>query len=161
LAASTPLAAQGATAQLNPLLVLLIALSWSSERNRTTQSVVNVRSHAERGNEVLAGGLLGAAAAIKLFPAFLLVYFVFARRWRAVAATIASAVLLYVAAALVFGSRDVIAYFREVVPEVNTWRSAWLNCSLAGYWSRLFDVSDVGTRELFHAPLLARLLTYL
>src|SRR5262249_31420412 len=35
LAASTPLAAQGATAQLNPLLVLLIALSWASERNRT------------------------------------------------------------------------------------------------------------------------------
>src|SRR5262245_49903648 len=32
LAASTPLAAQGATAQLNPLLVLLIALSWTSVR---------------------------------------------------------------------------------------------------------------------------------
>src|SRR5688572_3539154 len=60
LAASTPLAAQGATAQLNGLLTLLVAMSWASERH---------------GKEWLAGGLLGLAAGIKLFPAFLLVYF--------------------------------------------------------------------------------------
>jgi Glycosyltransferase family 87 len=145
LIASTPLAAQGATAQLNPLLVLLIALSWASER---------------RGKELFAGGLLGLAAGIKLFPAFLLVYFVCTRRWRAVLAAGGTMALLHATAVLAFGSRDVLTYFQQVIPEVNTWRSAWLNCSLAGFWSRLFDVTDVGTRELFHAPPLARILTY-
>jgi hypothetical protein len=144
LAASTPLAAQAATAQLNPLLLLLIALSWSSDR---------------QGRPLTAGALLGLAAGVKLFPAFLLVYFLGTRRWLAVAAALATMALLHAAAVLVFGWHDVLYYFQHVVPEVGTWRSAWLNCSLAGFWSRLFDVTDPGTREWFHSPQLARLLT--
>jgi hypothetical protein len=145
LAGSTPLAAQGAAAQLNPLLVLLIAASWASQR---------------RGQEWVAGGLVGLAAAIKLFPAFLLVYFLAGRRYRAVAAAIGTIVLLHATAVLALGTSDVQHYFQHVVPAVQTWRSAWLNCSLAGYWARLFDVTDVGTREWFHAPALANALTY-
>jgi len=101
------------------------------------------------------------AAAVKLFPAFLLVYFVCTRQWRTVLAAIATLLVLHAAAVLTLGSRDALAYFRDVVPEVNRWRSAALNCSLPGYWSRLFDASDLGTGEVFHAPVLARALTYI
>ena len=143
VAGSTPLAAQGATAQLNGLLLLLIALAWSSAR---------------RDRQVAAGIWLGLAVASKLFPAFLLVYFLATRRWRAVIATLTTIVLLHVAALLVLGSGDLWNYFVHVVPQVRNWQSAWLNCSIAGFWSRLFDVTDVGTRPWFHAPLLSRLL---
>jgi hypothetical protein len=146
LACSTPLAAQAATAQLNPLLVLLIVAAWASDRNEKSS---------------WAGGLVGLAASIKLFPAFLLVYFFFTGRRKAIATALATIVVVHLAAAFLFGLGDMIYYARHVVPEVDAWRSAWLNCSLAGFWSRLFDVTDVGTREWFHAPLLARALTYL
>lgn len=143
VAGSTPLAAQGATAQLNGLLVLLIALAWSSAR---------------RDRQIAAGIWLGLAVASKLFPAFLLVYFLATRRWQAVIATLTTIVLLHVAALFVLGTGDLWNYFVHVVPEVRNWQSAWLNCSIAGFWSRLFDVTDVGTRPWFHAPLLSRLL---
>jgi hypothetical protein len=57
--------------QLNALLALLVVLAWAADRH---------------GRTGWAGGLLGAAAAIKLFPAFLFLYFVCTRRWRAVLA---------------------------------------------------------------------------
>jgi hypothetical protein len=145
LAASTPLAAQGAAAQFNPLLLLLVALAWSCDR---------------REQPLAAGALIGLAAAIKLFPAVLVVIFVCRGRWKAVASAAATLVLLNAVAFVTFGSRDMLCYVQHVVPELDAWRSAWLNCSLAGYWSRLFDVGDPGTREWFHSPLLARLLTY-
>jgi Glycosyltransferase family 87 len=146
LTASTPMAAQGALAQLNGLLVLLVALSWVCDRN---------------GKQMLAGGFVGLAAAMKLYPAFLLLYFAWTRRWRVVAVASTVFLVVHVAAVLVFGSRDVLEYIQQIVPEVNTWSSAWLNCSVAGFWYRLFDVTDVGTRELWHAPQLARIFTFL
>jgi alpha-1,2-mannosyltransferase len=132
-------------AQINPLLTLLLALAWVSDRH---------------GKPLVAGGLVGVAAGLKLFPGFLLLYFLGTRQWKALAAAAGTIVGLHVAAVGVFGLGEVVHYFRDVVPQVSEWRSNWLNCSLGGFWSRLFDVTDGNSREWFHSPALAKVLTY-
>jgi len=146
LVTSIGLLQQVKQSQLNPLLALLIALTWVADR---------------RGQQGAAGLWAGLAAGIKLFPGFLLLYFVAARRWKALAWAAATIAALNLAAVAVFGPADTVKYFREVVPAVHEWRSAWINSSLAGFWSKLFDVTDGRTREFLHAPWLAKTLTYL
>jgi Glycosyltransferase family 87 len=145
LICSAPLAAQVQYAQLSPLLTLLIALAWTSDR---------------RGRENLAGFFIGLAASVKLFPAFLLLNFLCTRQWKALSMGVGTIIALHALAMLVFGPSDVVHYYRDVVPQVSGGRSCWLNFSLAGFWSRLFDVGVIGTREWFHAPALAKSLTY-
>lgn len=142
---SSPLANQVKYAQFNPLLLLLLVLAWVCDR---------------RGFVAAAGAFVGCAAGLKLFPAFMLLYFFGTRRWSGLIAGIGVILVLHMVAACVFGIEELRHYFQVVVPEVDVWRSAWLNCSFAGYWSRLFDVTDGQTRELLHAPILAKLLTY-
>jgi hypothetical protein len=127
------------------LLTLLISLAWVSDR---------------RGKLFLAGGLVGLAAGLKLFPGFLMLYFLGTRRWKALAVSAVTIAALHAAAFGVFGFHEVVHYFRDVVPQVNEWQSNWTNCSLGGFWSRLFDVTDGNTREWFHSPALAKALTY-
>jgi Glycosyltransferase family 87 len=146
LVCSTPLAAQVKTAQFNSLLALLIALVW-------------IASRQDCG--VIAGALVGCAASLKLFPGFLLLYFLGTRQWKALWVAVGTVVALHVLAVLTFGAGDVVRYFRDVVPQVSTWQSAWVNCSLTGFWSRLFNVTTGDTRELIRAPGLARILSLL
>jgi alpha-1,2-mannosyltransferase len=69
------------------LLLLLAAASWFSIR----------------GSMLAAGALIGSAAALKAFPILLVGYFAARREWRGLAAAIATASVLTVAPAIVYG----------------------------------------------------------
>jgi Glycosyltransferase family 87 len=110
--------------QLNILLMALITTAWSLDR---------------RGRSTGAGLALGAAAALKLFPAFLFLYFLAARNGRAILAGAIAFLALNGAAIAILGLADFDTYFREVIPSVANYQSSRQNVSLAGFWLRLFD----------------------
>jgi hypothetical protein len=140
-----PLRSHVAQGQLMMVLLLSISGAWAADRS---------------GREILAGALIGAATVLKLFPALLFLHFVFRQRWRAVAAGLASIVVLTAATAAVLGPFVYATYFRDVPPFVAEWRSAWNNASLAGLWSKLFEPGTKGSGvvPLVYNPTLARML---
>jgi len=143
-----PLHQQICQGQLNLVLLVLIVGAWSADRS---------------GCPGAAGVLLGAAAAIKLFPGFLFLYFVLQGRWRAVAAGAASFIVLTLGTAAILGIESYRDYIVEVIPTLGSWRSSWPNVSLPGFWSKLFDPASVvgTTTPLLRSPLLARAGTWI
>jgi hypothetical protein len=119
-----PLFVNLALGQLNLLLLLLIASSWAADRS---------------GRPWLAGALLGTAAAIKLFPSFLFVYFAVRRQWRVVAAGACALALVTGLTMALLGQETYRSYVQDVLPRVASFRSAWDNASLPGFWTKLFD----------------------
>jgi Glycosyltransferase family 87 len=135
LLAGNPLPQQVIEGQMNLVLLALTVGAWAADR---------------QGRQSLAGCLVGLAAAVKFYPAFLVVYFLAARRWRAVVAsgiTFGSASLL---AAIVFGPDIFVVYVRDVMPAFAHWGNNIANTSLPGLWSTVF----VGMRNL-SGPLIA------
>jgi len=63
---------------------------------------------AERGRDIRAGIWIGVAASAKATPAFTLFHFLFARRFRTVAAAVVAAALCSLSTALVLGPRGAI-----------------------------------------------------
>jgi Glycosyltransferase family 87 len=124
LLAGQPFVHQMIQGQLNLVLLLLITGAWAADRS---------------GRLAWAGALVGAAATIKLFPGFLVLYFVLRRRWRAVAAAAASALGLTLVTAAVLGADTYWSYFLEVLPRTSAFQTAWTNCSLPGLWFKLFS----------------------
>jgi hypothetical protein len=124
-------------------LLGLIAGGWAARR-------------ADR--PVLSGVLLGVAAAIKLFPAFLGLFFLCRREWRALAAMIAAFLALNGLTAAVLGVQTYRDYFGHVVPAVgNEFRDYWANASLTGFWSKLCDARSGHVAPLFTSPLIAKI----
>jgi hypothetical protein len=109
--------------QLTLVLVGLVTASWALDRS---------------GRPGAAGALLGLAAAVKLFPAYLVLDFAGQRRWRALMATAVSFAVLTLATAMVLGLEPFRDYLNLVLPEQETVRSWWCNFSIAGLWHRLF-----------------------
>jgi hypothetical protein len=124
--------------------VLLLALvgAWTAERAR--------RWH-------LAGALVGTAAAVKLFPGFLLLYFVARRRWRAVFAGVGWFTAANGVAAVVLGPGTYRDYVGDVLPRLAEWRASIRNLSVPGLWNKLFDPGSKGEviQPLLHSPALA------
>lgn len=116
--------------QLNFVLAALLALGWAADRS---------------GQPVRAGLCLGLAAGLKLFPAFMFVYLLFARRWRAVAIGVAVLLGVNAAAWAAFGSRAMITYVRDVLPSLQVFRGSWRNVSATAFWTRALasSASDV------------------
>jgi hypothetical protein len=141
---NAPLQEQVRQGQLNLLLLLLLTGTWAADRS---------------GWPVLAGVLLGTASAIKLFPAFLFLYFLLRKRWRVVVAGMAWGLLLTLGTAAVFGPQTYVSYVRDVIPQVNEWRSGWNNASLPGLFAKLFDPGSkhYEVTPLVHSVWLARL----
>jgi hypothetical protein len=110
--------------QLGLPLLLLITGAWAAERS---------------GHEAIGGALLGVAAVLKLFPAFLFLYLIVRGRWRAVAAGVLSAAVLTLLTGELLGWAAFDCYLRDVLPRVTWFRSAWNNASIAGFWAKLFD----------------------
>jgi hypothetical protein len=135
-----PLRQQVNQGQLNLLLLFLLTSGWVAER---------------RGSERLAGLLFGTAAAIKLFPGFFLLYYMLRQRWTIVAYGIGTFVVVTAATVLVLGSETYVAYFRDVLPQVSTYRNGWINLSLAGFWTKWFEAGALSPMPL---PPLPRLL---
>jgi hypothetical protein len=145
-----PLWEQSRLGQLTLVLLLLVTGSWSAERS---------------GRPWLAGVLLGAASAIKLFPAFLFLNLALRGRWSAVAAGLVTIACLTGITAIVLGFDAYRGYFLTVLPEIQWFRVGWNNDSLWGFWSRLFDPAPERQRDrsltdpLFYSPALAKALS--
>jgi len=139
---SYPVYFQIAEGQLNCLLVFLLVVGWVADR---------------RDQQVWAGIAVGAAGAIKLFPLFLLVYFVLARRWLAIVALGITFLVLNAAAAIVLGTDTFHFYITYVVPSVaERFETSIANSSISGFWLRFFSSHpDTGVLPLVHEPLLA------
>lgn len=118
-----PLREQLIQGQLNLWLLLLITLTWSSARS---------------GNSIAAGAWLGLATAIKLFPGFLMLYFVVRRDWRAVLSGGLALGLASAATALICGPESYADYVRHVMPTMPPWTGSFTNWSLPGLWCKLF-----------------------
>jgi hypothetical protein len=119
-----PLLMQFFHGQWNLILLLLVTASWASERS---------------GRPSWAGVLLGTATAIKLFPAFLFLYFLMRRQWIAVIAGVLAFGMLTGLTAGLLGPETYRIYLHDVVPKLWTNRSSWYNASLVGFWTKLFD----------------------
>lgn len=130
--------------QLNLVLLLLVTGAWAADRS---------------DRPLWAGTLVALAAAIKLYPAFLFLYFVLRGRWRAVRAGIVAFVLITALTALVLGPQAYADYFWHVLPRTSLWRSDWHNLSLSGVWFKLFDprkqLPPVEIQPLLWSPVLA------
>ncbi len=137
-----PLCVNLAEAQLSLVLVSLMMASWALERSGWSRT---------------AGALLGLAAAIKLFPAYLVFYLAGRRRWRALLAAAATVVALSLAAAMVLGIRAWDDYLHIVLPDQARFRSMAYNLAIVGFWHKLFDpTAEINlTSTLFASRTLA------
>ncbi len=145
-----PLWEQCRLGQLTLVLLFLVTATWAAERG---------------GHPWLAGALLGGAAAIKLFPAFLLLYYALRGRWRVLAAGLVTISALTGLTAAVLGTDCYRDYFLNVLPGIQWFRVGWNNDSLWGFWSRLFDPAPEHARDrsltepVFYSPALAKSLS--
>lgn len=118
-----PFQAHIALGQLSLLLVGCIVGCW-----------VLLRRH----HDAAGGMLLGLACLIKLFPGFLLVYLLFYRRWRAMAATLITFVSGMLASVWIFGIDDVLRYQSSIAAQdVKLYGPLPWNASLTGAVMRL------------------------
>ncbi|VTS01086.1 membrane protein : Putative conserved integral membrane protein OS=Planctomyces maris DSM 8797 GN=PM8797T_17824 PE=4 SV=1: DUF2029 [Gemmata massiliana] len=108
--------------QLGFLIAFLLIVGWIADH---------------RGHQTAAGIAVGIAAAMKVFPGLVLVYFVAAGRWRAVAVALLTGVLLHAVALALFGPAAFETYVRDVLPSLGRFQDSWLNVSFTGYWRRI------------------------
>lgn len=130
--------------QLNLVLLVLITGSWWADRKNAP---------------ACSGVLIGIAAAVKLFPAFLVVYYLAQRKWRAVWGSAVAFVAVNGVGCLLFGVQAYRDYLFRAAPDVAKFRDTWPNASLLGFWSKLFDGAFGHVLPLWHSPLLAKMLT--
>ena len=108
--------------QFGLIVLLLMTLAWRASR---------------RGRDAAAGCMIGLAAAIKIFPAAVLLYFVLRRRWRAVIFGILSFFLVTAITLLVVGIDAYRSYF--AILQFLAGRHTYArNMSLNGFFSLLF-----------------------
>lgn len=119
-----PIREQIRQGQWNAILLALIVVAWVAERN---------------GRARLAGVCLGLATTIKLFPAFLIVYFALRRRKSVVVSAVVTIVAATAITAMVLGSSAYIEYVATAMPQIGWFRVAWNNSSILGFFSKLFD----------------------
>ncbi len=145
-----PLWEQCRLGQLSLILLFLVTASWAAERS---------------GRPLLSGVLLGTAASIKLFPAFLFLYFALRANWKVVIAGTVAILGLTAVTIIVLGFNCYRDYFLNVLPEIQWFRVGWNNDSVWGFWSRLFDPAPERARvrsltdPLFYSPFLAKMLS--
>jgi hypothetical protein len=123
--------------QWNLVLLILVTGMWWADRN---------------GWSRLAGVALGTAAAIKLFPAYLFLYFFWSKKWLTIFWGLGALAILTALCCVVLGPAEVTRFFVEVLPHTARWRTHFTNLSLPGIWAKLFDPADIRPGE--HARLL-------
>lgn len=143
---SNPVRAQFDQGQLNAVLLALLTAAWYWDR---------------RGWGWASGAAVGAAAAIKLFPAYLLLYFACRRNWRGVLGLLAGCAALTGLGWVIFGTQAYVTYFTRVLPDVERWRLSGLNASWHGFWLRLFALEGSRFVPLVSSPGTANLLAAL
>jgi alpha-1,2-mannosyltransferase len=139
-----PLRMQFFQGQWNLVLLLLITAAWIADRS---------------GRPWWAGALIGLATAIKLFPAFLFLYFALRRRWSALLAGALTLAALTGLTAAVLGPQCYRTYIHDVLPQLERFRGSWFNTSLVGFWTRLFNPATVGggrVEPIWRSPIAAQ-----
>jgi len=86
----------------------------------------------------ISGFTLGIAAAIKLTPVFLILWFVFDRKWKNLFAFFLSFVACNLLAIIVFGLPDMKDYLFRVLPLVRDFEGSLGNISWNGFMGKLF-----------------------
>jgi hypothetical protein len=104
------------------ILFLIVAAYWGYRSDR----------------EVAAGASLGLAAMIKLSPALLILYFLFKRRFRAVASAFATISLFGLLSLLVAGPSAHIQFLTDILPTLLAGSAQMENQSLNGFFNRLY-----------------------
>ena len=89
---------------------------------------------ARRGNPVAAGILLALAAAVKITPGYLVVYWLVSRKYKAALSFIFTSILLLGVTLATAGPALTVAYFRELGWVSNVLLLAYNNQSFAAVW---------------------------
>jgi alpha-1,2-mannosyltransferase len=133
--------------QLNCLLASLITAAWVADR---------------RGRPALAGLVVGLAGAVKLYPLYLLTYFVFTRRWSGLVAGVIAFLAANGLACTLFGVGAFQDYVFQVLPAIaGQFETSWVNLSLHGFWLRLMESELIRTWfGTDTAPLVGRVLAW-
>ncbi len=142
LLTSNSLAQQVNQGQWNLFLLLMIVGVWYAERH---------------DRALLAGLLIGLAAAIKIFPAYLGLYLLMRRRWDGVVGCAVGFLLANLITLVVLGGACYVDYVQRVLPEVGTFRDWWPNASVAGYFDKLLHAPSGHVQPLWFAPQLAKI----
>jgi hypothetical protein len=138
---SNSLAQQVNQGQWNLFLLLLFVLAWYADRH---------------DRPMTAGTLVGVAAAVKIFPAFLGLYFLMRRKWDAVAGCFFGFVMANFATGILLGWQSYVDYVKVVLPQVGRYRDWWPNASVAGFFDKLFHAPSGHVQMLWDAPQVAR-----
>jgi hypothetical protein len=125
------------------LLLLILSVGW-----------------LKRDRQVAAGVAVGFCGMLKVYPAFLLLYFVATRRWRALGASMATAAVLLGISLLVMGVETNRVYFLELLPYMMQELPlvSGENLSLGRYAQTLFGVGPPAAKwlvQLLAIPLVA------
>jgi hypothetical protein len=117
--------------QINIILCFFLTAMWWLERS---------------GRSNMAGMLMGMAAAIKLFPAYLAVYYLAQQRHRPLWAAALSFLSLTFITALILDMHTYYDYMTIVLPQNAQCRILGFNLSLSGFWYKLFYPLDPAER---------------
>ena len=140
-------------AVLLPLLAVILPAQTNFEHQNMNALLLALTGAAAwnwtRGHSAASGTLVGLAAALKAFPALLLVVFLVRRDWRALAAGVLTGLALSASPALWYGPEALVPLFRrwlEVVTE-GGWPTRVQNQSIVAMTSRFWP--DAATSIAF------------
>jgi hypothetical protein len=110
--------------QLTLILILLVTITWALER---------------AGWSGTAAAVIGTAAAIKLFPGYLAIYFAAKGRLRPLLVVALSFTVLTAVTAAILGFDAYRDYVQVVLPAQTRFQSLGYNHAAAGLWHKFFD----------------------
>ncbi len=111
--------------------------------------VLGLRGYS-RGRPAVAGGAIAAAAAIKLIPVVLILYFLWKREYRVVAWTLGAGAALLLLSLAAVGPDTYWTYLHHTLPGLMKGSTHYANMSAAGAFNRLF-IKQLG----FLGPLMS------
>lgn len=108
---------------------------------------------AYKGRELGAGAFLAVAAALKVTPGFLLLYWLVGRKWKAALSFLGSSALILALTWIVAGP-DLFDTYRHTLDRIsNTLLLPFNNQSLSAWWmSRFYSAEEVGAWRIHPLP---------
>jgi hypothetical protein len=122
--------------------------------------LVGVAQALDTRKDVRAGCLLGAAIAVKIFPAICCLYLLLTRRWVALFVTGLTAVAILILTILLVGLSDVRLYFDQIaVINLDLYATHYINISLNNLIAPLF-VPNVWVETISSWPIVAKAFSF-
>jgi hypothetical protein len=112
--------------------------------------------------DIVAGATVGLGAMLKVYPAFLLLYFAVRRRWKLIAACMGAALLLQALSLLVIGLHENQVYFFRILPAMlgETSKVQPENVALGRYLQEFGGLAPVAAKRVAQAIVLALLAAF-